>query len=46
MAEEEGVRCALFAGRVELEEPDVHALSGKPNRAVEDLRALGRELAS
>jgi glycerate 2-kinase len=46
MAEEEGVRCALFGGRVELDEPDVHALSGTPRRAVEDLRALGRELAS
>jgi glycerate kinase len=46
MAEEEGVRCALFGGRVELDEPDVHALSGKPRRSVEDLRRLGRELAS
>ncbi len=46
MAEEEGVRCALFAGRVELDEPDTHALSGDPARAVEDLRALGRELAA
>ena len=46
MAGEEGVRCALFGGRVELDEPDLHALSGKPRRAAEDLRALGRELAS
>jgi len=45
MAEEEGVRCALFGGRVELEAPDVHALSGKPRRSVDDLRRLGRELA-
>ena len=41
-----GVRCALFGGRVELAEPDTHALSGDPARAVEDLRALGRELAA
>jgi len=46
MAEEEGVRCALFGGRVELEEPDVHALSGRRDRAAADLRALGRVLAS
>jgi glycerate 2-kinase len=46
MAEEEGVRCALFGGRVELAEPDTHALSGDPARAAEDLRALGRELAA
>ena len=46
MSEEEGVRCALFGGRVELDEPDTHALSGDPARAVEDLRALGRELAA
>ena len=46
LAEEEGVRCALFGGRVELAEPDTHALSGDPARAVEDLRALGRELAA
>jgi glycerate kinase len=44
--EEEGVRCALFGGRVELDEPDVHALSGNPGLALEDLRRLGRELAS
>jgi glycerate 2-kinase len=46
MAEEEGVRCALFGGRVEIEEPDVHALSGNRGRAADDLRRLGRELAS
>jgi glycerate kinase len=44
MAEEEGVRCALFGGRVELEEPDVHALSGDPARAYDDLRELARRL--
>ena len=43
---QEGVRCALFGGRVELEAPDVHALSGVPARAGDDLRALGRRLAS
>jgi glycerate 2-kinase len=42
---QEGVRCALFGGRVELDAPDVHALSGIPGRAAEDLRALGRKLA-
>jgi glycerate kinase len=46
MAEEEGVRCALFGGRVELDTADVHALSGNPGLALEDLRRLGRELAS
>jgi glycerate kinase len=45
MSEEEGVRCALFGGRVDLNEPDVHALSGDPRQAVRDLRALGRALA-
>jgi glycerate kinase len=45
MSEEEGVRCALFGGRVDLDEPDVHALSGDPRQAVRDLRALGRALA-
>jgi glycerate kinase len=46
MAEEEGVRCALFGGLVELDEPDAHALSGDPGRAIEDLRVLGRTLAA
>ena len=45
-AEEEGVRCALFGGVVDLDAPDVHVLSGDPNRAAEDLHALGRELVS
>jgi glycerate 2-kinase len=44
VAEEEGVRCALFGGRVEVDVPDVHALSGDPARAVDDLRALARSL--
>ena len=42
----EGVRCALFGGRVELEEHDVHALSGDPSRAADDLRALPSRLLS
>jgi glycerate 2-kinase len=46
VCEREGVRCALFGGRVELDAPDVHALSGNPARAAEDLRALGRKLAA
>lgn len=46
IAEEEGVRCALFGGRVELDGPDVHALSGNPDSAAADLRALGLRLAS
>jgi glycerate 2-kinase len=44
-AEEEGVRCVLFGGRVELDAPDVHALSGDPARARDDLRVLARQLA-
>jgi glycerate kinase len=44
MAAEEGVRCALFGGRVELEAEDVHSLSGDPSRAAEDLRQLARSL--
>ena len=46
MAEEEGVRCPLFGGRVELDASDTHALSGDPTRAAEDLRALARRLSS
>jgi glycerate kinase len=46
MSEEEGVRCALFGGRVELDAADVHALSGNPSRARDDLGELGRRLAS
>ncbi len=44
IAEEEGVRCALFGGRVLVDEPDVHTLSGDPGRAAEDLRSLARSL--
>jgi glycerate 2-kinase len=44
MAGEEGVRCVLFGGRVRVEEPDVHMLSGDPSRATQDLRALARSL--
>jgi glycerate 2-kinase len=44
-AKEEGVRCVLFGGRVELDAPDVYALSGDPARARDDLRALARQLA-
>jgi glycerate kinase len=40
-----GVRCVLFGGRVE-EGLDALALSGRPERACEDLAALGAELAS
>ena len=46
VATEEGVRCALFGGRVELDEPNTYALSGDPARAAEDLRALGQRLSS
>jgi len=45
-AEKEGVRCALFGGRVELDVPDVHSLSGEPALAREDLRKLARRLAA
>jgi glycerate kinase len=44
MAEEEGVRCALFGGRLLVDAPDAYALSGDPGRAVEDLRSLARSL--
>jgi glycerate kinase len=45
---EQGVRCALFGGRV-VDRPDgveVYELSGDPARAREDLVALGRSLAA
>lgn len=44
---EEGVRCALFGGRV-AEAPEgieVHELSGEPERAADDLVELGERLA-
>lgn len=42
-----GVRSVLFGGRVEVAPPgaDVRPLSGDLARAVDDLRALGAELA-
>jgi len=42
-----GVRCAVFGGRIDERIPgaELHALSGNPERAAEDLRELGRELA-
>jgi len=44
---EEGVRCAVFGGRVDEALPGVetHALSGDPERAAEDLVELGERLA-
>jgi glycerate kinase len=44
VAQEEGVRCALFGGRVQLDAPDLHALSGDPAQSEDDLRALARSL--
>jgi glycerate kinase len=43
---EAGVRCALFGGVVVEAPPgaEVHALSGRPERAAEDLVALGERL--
>jgi len=44
---ENGVRCAVFGGVV-VESPagaEVHALSGDPERAAEDLVELGERLA-
>ena len=42
----EGIRCAVFGGRVEieLEGAEMHALSGRPENAREDLVALGERL--
>ena len=44
---EEGVRCAVFGGRVDEALPGVemHALSGDPARAADDLVELGERLA-
>ena len=44
VAEGEGVRCALFGGRVLVDGADFHALSGDPGQASTDLRLLGRRL--
>jgi glycerate kinase len=43
---EEGVRCAVFGGRVETDLPhaEMHELSGDPERARDDLVALGELL--
>jgi len=44
---EEGMRCVVFGGRVEVDlaGAEVVALSGDPDRAAEDLVELGRRLA-
>jgi hypothetical protein len=44
MAEEEGVRCVLFGGRVLIHGADFHRLSGEPTRAAADLRELALSL--
>ena len=43
-----GVRCELFGGRVDEAPPgvEVHALSGDPDRAADDLVELGERLAA
>jgi glycerate 2-kinase len=43
---EEGVRCVVFGGRIEIDlaDAEVVALSGDPALAAEDLRELGRRL--
>ena len=45
---EEGVRCAVFGGRIAepLEHAELHELSGNPARAGDDLVALGARLAA
>jgi glycerate 2-kinase len=42
-----GVRCAVFGGRIAepLADVETYALSGRPERAAEDLRELGERLA-
>jgi glycerate kinase len=44
---EEGVRCAVFGGRIAeaLSGAELHELSGDPARAAQDLEALGEALA-
>jgi glycerate kinase len=44
VSEDAGVRCALFGGRVLVDGADLHALSGDPRQAANDLRLLGRLL--
>jgi glycerate kinase len=48
LCREEGIRCAVFGGRVEVDMngAEMHALSGDPDRAREDLEELGEELGS
>jgi glycerate 2-kinase len=48
LCRKEGIRCAVFGGRVEedLNGAEMHALSGDPVRAREDLEALGEELGT
>jgi glycerate kinase len=43
---EEGIRCAVFGGRVKAALPgaELHELSGRPERAADDLTALGERL--
>ena len=47
LCREEGVRCAVFGGRIleALPGAELHELSGDPARAAEDLEALGEALA-
>ena len=47
VCQEEGVRCALFAGLIDASPPgvEVHALSGDSRRAADDLVELGERLA-
>jgi glycerate 2-kinase len=46
LCKQEGMRCAVFGGRVEFhfDGVEMHALSGDPARARADLEALGEEL--
>jgi len=48
ISREEGVRCVVFGGRVleELAGAEMHALSGDPARAADDLAALGEAVGS
>ena len=47
LCREEGIRCAVFGGRVNdaLPGAEMHELSGEPGRARDDLVALGESLA-
>ena len=46
LCREEGIRCVVFGGRIEfdIEDAEMHALSGDPRRAARDLHDLGRKL--